>query len=79
MAIDVFQTIAGGILASIIWFIAGGALYMNPLVAGIYKNAENSPALKRWPSVPEYIGLQYAGILTQCLLWSSSMEQLEAL
>ncbi len=43
---------------------------MNPFVAKIYKDAENSPALKKWPSVPKYIGLQYVGILAQCLLWA---------
>jgi len=28
---------------------------MNPFVAKMYKGAENSPALKKWPSVPKYI------------------------
>ncbi|MFQ6083449.1 MAG: hypothetical protein ACE5WD_08830 [Candidatus Aminicenantia bacterium] len=70
MVIDVLQTILGGFVASVVWFIVGGALYMNPLVARIYKNAENSPGLKKWQSVPRYIGLQYVGILAQCLLWA---------
>ncbi len=70
MTIDILQTILGGFIASIVWFIVGGALYMNPFVAKIYKNAEGSPALKKWPSVPKYIGLQYIGILAQCLLWA---------
>jgi predicted membrane-bound spermidine synthase len=70
MAMNVFQTILGGFTASIAWFIVGGALYMNPLIAKIYKDAEDSPALKKWPSVPRYISLQYIGILAQCLLWA---------
>ncbi len=70
MTIGIFQTILGGFIASIVWFIVGGALYMNPFVAKIFKNAEDSPALKKWPSVPKYIGLQYIGILAQCLLWA---------
>jgi len=70
MAIDILQTILGGFVASIVWFIVGGALYMNPFITKIYKDAENSPALKKWPSVPKYIGLQYVGILAQCLLWA---------
>lgn len=57
-------------MASIVWFIVGSVLYLNPFVAKIYKNAEGSPALKRWPSIPKYIALQYAGILVQCLLWA---------
>jgi hypothetical protein len=70
MAIEVLPAVLGGFVASVVWFIAGGALYMNPLVAKIYKNAESSPALKKWPSVPGYLGLQYVGILAQCLLWA---------
>jgi len=70
MTIDMMQTILGGFIASVVWFVVGGILYMNPFVAKIYKGAENSPALKKWPSVPKYIGLQYVGILAQCLLWA---------
>lgn len=57
-------------MASVVWFIVGGALYQNPFVAKIYKNAEESPGLKKWASVPRYVGLQYAGIVAQCLLWA---------
>lgn len=71
MTINILQIILGGFLASIVWFIVGGALYMNPFIARVYKNAESSPALKKWPSVPKYIGIQYVGILAQCLLWAS--------
>ena len=67
---DFFHTISAGLAASIAWFAIGGALYSNPIVARIYKNAGTSPALKKWPSIPKYIGLQYVGILAQCLLWS---------
>lgn len=70
MTIDVFQTIFAGISASAAWFIIGGILYMNPFAAGIYKNAESAPALKKWRSAPKYITLQYVGILAQCLLWA---------
>lgn len=70
MAINIVQAVLGGTAASLAWFIVGGALYMNPVVAKIYKDAEKSPALKKWPSVTRYIGLQYAGILAQCLLWA---------
>jgi len=67
---DALQVVLGGVVASVAWFIAGGALYMNPFVTGVYKNAEASSALKKWPSVPRYIALQYIGILAQCLLWA---------
>ena len=67
---DITKTIIGGIVSSVVWFIVGGALYMNPLVAKIYKNVEDSPAFKKWKSVPKYILFQYIGVLAQCLLWS---------
>ncbi len=70
MTIDIFQAILGGIVASIAWFIIGSVLYMNPFVAKIYKNAEDSPGLKKWTNIPKYICLQYVGILAQCLLWA---------
>lgn len=70
MAISILQTIFGGVIASIVWFIVGSVLYMNPFVAKIYKNAEKSPALKKWQSIPKYIALQYVGILVQCTLWA---------
>lgn len=70
MTINIVQTLLGGFIAAVVWFIIGGALYMNPLVAKIYKDAENSPALKKWPSVPKYLGLQFIGALAQCLLWA---------
>ncbi|MFH8110167.1 MAG: hypothetical protein QXE42_01875 [Candidatus Aenigmatarchaeota archaeon] len=47
MAINLLQTILGGFLASVVWFIVGGILYMNPFVAKIYKNFKNSPGCKK--------------------------------
>ncbi len=63
-------TLLAGVAAAAAWFVVGGALYMNPLVARAYKNAQASPALKKWPNVPKYIGLQFVGILVQCLAWA---------
>lgn len=64
------QIILGGFVASIVWFIVGGILYQNPFVAKIYKSTESSPGLKKWSNIPKYLGLQYVGILTQCMLWA---------
>jgi len=71
MAINLLQTILAGFLASIAWFIIGGALYMNPIVAKIYKNLENSPGLKKWEDTKKYLINMYVfGILIQCLLFA---------
>lgn len=71
MAIDLLQTSLAGVLASIVWFVVGGALYMNPFVAKIYRNYENSPGLKKWKDAKEYLINMYVfGILIQCLLFA---------
>lgn len=70
MSIDILQSIVGGITASLVWFMAGGVLYMNPFVAKIYKDAQKSPGLKKWANVPKYLSFQFYGILAQCLLWA---------
>lgn len=70
MAFDLLEIILGGFAASIAWFFVGGILYMNPFVSKMYRNAEDSPALKKWQNIPQYLGLQYLGILIQCILWA---------
>lgn len=70
MAIEILQTILGGIIASVIWFVAGSILYQNSFTAKIYKSAESLPGLKKWSNIKKYIGLQFVGILAQCMLWS---------
>lgn len=70
MAIDILQSIVGGITASLVWFIAGSVLYMNPFVAKIYRDAQKSPGLKKWTNISKYLSFQFYGILAQCLLWA---------
>ena len=70
MAIDILQSIVGGITASLVWFMAGSVLYMNPFVAKIYNDAQQSPGLKKWPNTSKYLSFQFYGILAQCLLWA---------
>lgn len=70
METNILSIILAGIAAAIIWFVIGGGLYMNPIVAKIYKDAEKSPGLKKWSNLPRYVGFQFLGILLQCLLWA---------
>ena len=70
MALDPVRTIVGGVIASVAWFVIGGALYMNPFTDKIYKSADNS-AVKEWSSLPKYIGLMFlGGVLAQYMLWA---------
>lgn len=70
MTIDLLQTILGGFLASIVWFIVGGIFYMNPLVAKLHKKFEKSPAIKQWSNTKLFLIYMYLLILVECLLFA---------
>ena len=71
MTIELLPTIIGGFVASIIWFIIAGILYMNPFVAKIYKKHENSPGFKKWNDTKKYlINTFIFAVLIQCLLFA---------
>lgn len=60
-----------GFAASVVWFIVGGAVYMNPFVARIYKEYETSPGLKTWGNTASYLMTMFLLILVQCLLFAA--------
>lgn len=70
MDFNIMRIILGGIGASVAWFIIGGALYMNPIIGGLYKEAEKSPGVKKWNSIPKYLAIMYLGLLAQCILFA---------
>lgn len=43
------------IVTTIVWFIAGGIVYMNPFVAKIYKELHNHPSMKHFSSQGKYL------------------------
>lgn len=69
MTLNIWQVLLATGIASIVWFILGGALYMNPVIRGIYSRFDTSPLMKQWPSVPQYLGVMFLGAcLAQCFL-----------
>ena len=71
MAINILQTITGGIIAAVVWFLVGGALYMNPWIAKIYRKAKKRPGLKKWKNNKKYmLSMFIFGILIQSLLFA---------
>ena len=62
--------ILGGFLASVAFFIAGSALYMNPYIAGIYNKYKDHRSMKKWPTRGKYLGSMYGFILVQCLIFA---------
>lgn len=64
-------SLKAGFIASLVWFVIGGVLYMNPLVAGFYKKNEKHPGVKKWANVKEYLLKMYVfGTLVQCLIFA---------
>lgn len=70
MTKDILQTIFGGFIASIVWFIVGGILYMNPYVAKLHKKFGKSPAVKQWSNERHFLILMHLLILVECLLFA---------
>ena len=71
MAVNILQTLTGGLIATVIWFLLGGALYMNPWVAKIYRKAKRRPGLKKWKNNKKYmLNMFIFGILIQSLLFA---------
>jgi len=69
MNLNIWQVLWATGIASIVWFVLGGALYMNPLVRKIYDQFDSSPVMKQWSSVPQYLGVMFLGAcLAQCFL-----------
>jgi len=52
---DVLQIVYATIITSIVWFIVGGILYMNPFIAKIYKKYHKHPSMKHFSSQKNYL------------------------
>ncbi len=42
-------------ITTVVWSVAGGILYMNPVVAKIYKKHKSHPSFKIWSSQTKYL------------------------
>ncbi len=67
---DIVQILTAAGAAAVIWFVVGGGLYMNPLVAKIFKKAEGSPGYKIWKKQSTHLLITFLGVLVQGLLWA---------
>lgn len=71
MAIDIVQGILGGVIASVVWFIIGAVVYMNPFIGKIYKKYEETPSVKNRKDIKKFIVNTFVfSILIQCLLFA---------
>jgi len=52
---EIVQLIIGGSAATLVWFIIGAIVYMNPFVAKIYEHYEDDPSVKNRKDVKTFI------------------------
>ena len=65
------QGVIGGLAATIVWFIIGAAVYMNPFVAKIYKKYEDDPSVKNRKDVKTFILNTFLfSVLIQCFIFA---------
>jgi hypothetical protein len=50
-----FQIIYVSVITTIVWFIIGGILYMNPIISKIYKKYNKHPSMKHFSSQRKYL------------------------
>jgi hypothetical protein len=71
MTIDIIQGLFGGVAATVVWFIVGAVVYMNPVVARIYKNYEADPSVKNRKDVKSFIINTFVfSVLIQCFIFA---------
>jgi len=71
MAIDIIQGLIGAFAATIVWFIIGAVVYINPFVTKIYKKYEENPSVKNRKDVKTFIINTFVfSILIQCFLFA---------
>lgn len=51
----IFYVFYTSLLTSIVWFVVGGAYYMNPWISGIYKKLEGNSGMKTWGSKKKWL------------------------
>ena len=71
MALDLLSGIIAGIAATIVWFVIGAVVYMNPFIAKIYKKYEDDPSVKNRRDVKTFIlNTLVFSVLIQCFLFA---------
>ncbi|MDG6218456.1 MAG: DUF1761 domain-containing protein [Candidatus Thermoplasmatota archaeon] len=65
------QGVIAALAATIVWFIVGAIVYMNPFVAKIYTKYEDDPSVKNRKDVKTFIlNTLLFSILIQCFIFS---------
>lgn len=52
---DLIHVLYLTVVTTAVWFVVGGLLYMNPLVAKVYRRYEKHPSMKTWDTQRRYL------------------------
>jgi hypothetical protein len=72
MDINIPVTLLAALIASVAVFVAGGILYMNPLVARFYRKAEadKEPGVRIWDKTAGFLAANFITIAIQNTFWA---------
>ncbi len=70
MNIDIVRVLIATLVASVVWFVLGAVLYMNPMVSKYYKSFEAKKLVKKWSSMGAMMGFLILIIVVQSFLWA---------
>ncbi len=70
MEFEIGRILLATLVASVVWFVLGYVLYMNPMVAKIYKAFEDKGKVKKWKSTGAMMGFLILIIVVQAFLWA---------
>ena len=69
MLIDI---LVWGLVVGVIHFVVVGILYMNPVIARLYREAKGSPALRVWENQKEYLIKMFAGTQIEIFIFTGA-------
>ncbi len=70
MDFEIGRILLATLVASVVWFVLGWVLYMNPMVAKIYKSFEDKGKVKKWKSMGAMMGFLILIIVIQTFFWA---------
>jgi hypothetical protein len=80
MAINILQSLIGGVTAAVVWFFIGAVVYMNPFIAKWYKKYEEDPSVKNRKDIKSFlINTLVFSILIQCIIFAFAYQYIETL
>jgi hypothetical protein len=80
MALDLLSGLIAGVAATIVWFVIGAVVYMNPFVAKIYNKYADDPSVKSRKNVKTFIINTFIfSVLIQCFIFAFIYLYLESI